>query len=546
MQPPLSVAEELIALTIALATKRDLDALLGAVVGAACRLMRAEGGRIFVMERTGRALNCAVAQNERAPEAAMLQQPIPVYHDGLRYNLEDPNVYCAVTGKIVGIDDIYAYTGFNMAMLQAHDRRVGFRTTSLVATPLWSVEGVTLGVLQLFNLDDQPAGDLQTAEERERLLGSFAAHAAVAISNARLFEENRALIRQLDRKATELAAENSLLRDAVTRPGLVGVVGDSPPMRSAIDLMRRAAASRVAVLLLGETGTGKEVFARAIHEESDRRDKPFVAQNCAALPEGLLESELFGHKRGAFSGAVTDKRGLVQEAHGGTLFLDEVGDMPLPLQAKLLRLLEDGSMRRVGDTKTEKVDVRVVAATNADLKQKISSGSFREDLYYRLGVFPLTLPPLRERNSDVPKLIEHFLARAAAAHRRAAPRLTQRALDALSGWRYPGNVRELKNILERAVLLIDEGEQIDLRHLPAEIGQETVQQTVPVGPLAGGAALRTSVQQFEAVVIEARLRETGWNQSRAAGLLQISRRSLVEKLRRYAIQPPQTLRRGPV
>ena len=313
-------------------------------------------------------------------------------------------------------------------------------------------------------------------------------------------------------------------------------------MRHAIDLLRRAASSpRVTVLLLGETGTGKDVFANAIHELSEGRKGPIVAQNCAAVPETLLESELFGFRKGAFSGAVADKKGLIQEADGGTLFLDEIGDMPMGLQAKILRLLEDGAVRRIGDTTMQKVDVRIIAATNADLPRKIAQGAFREDLFYRLSVFPITIPPLRERWSDIPKLIDLFLSQASTAHGRQPPAFTVRALDALSCWKFPGNVRELKNLVERAVLLVDEGERIDIRHLPAEVAAGRP----PVGALSpraiNGGDLKSIVREYEALVIEAKLHETGWNQSRAAGHLKISRRSLVEKLGRYSIRPPESL-----
>ncbi|MFC6746741.1 sigma-54 interaction domain-containing protein [Methylobacterium persicinum] len=294
----------------------------------------------------------------------------------------------------------------------------------------------------------------------------------------------------------------------------------------------------MAVLLLGETGTGKDVFANAIHRLGKRSGRPFVAQNCAALPETLLESELFGHRKGAFSGALADKKGLVQEANGGTLFLDEIGDMPLPLQAKILRLLEDGSVRRLGDTRMEKVDVRIVAATNADLPLKISQGLFREDLYYRLSTFPVIIPPLRERPSDIPLLIDFFLHRIARSHGHAVFALTPRALEALCRWRYPGNIRELKNIAERAALLIDGDERIDLRHLPPHLARsapEIMPQQASL-PAEGDGSLRSAVQHYEAIVIERRMREAGWNQSRAAELLQISRRSLVDKLQRYAIK----------
>ena len=492
-----------------------------------------------MLDRTGRHFHGMVGQNEAAPEAATLAGEIPVYDNRHAFNLRDANVFAAVTGKIVNLADIYAYSPFDFTDLHRWDERTGYRTRSFVAAPLWSIEGATLGVLQLINVRITAAGEAGPLPKVfERVVASFAAHAAVAIANARLFEENRELIRQLNRRNADLTRENSRLKAIAAQPPDAQIIGESAPFRAALDLARRAASSSVAVLLLGETGTGKDVFANAIHRLGKRSGRPFVAQNCAALPETLLESELFGHRKGAFSGALADKKGLVQEANGGTLFLDEIGDMPLPLQAKILRLLEDGSVRRLGDTRMEKVDVRIVAATNADLPLKISQGLFREDLYYRLSTFPVIIPPLRERPSDIPLLIDFFLHRIARSHGHAVFALTPRALEALCRWRYPGNIRELKNIAERAALLIDGDERIDLRHLPPHLARsapEIMPQQASL-PAEGDGSLRSAVQHYEAIVIERRMREAGWNQSRAAELLQISRRSLVDKLQRYAIK----------
>jgi sigma-54-dependent transcriptional regulator len=538
MHDLLEISDELIHLTTQVATERNLERLLGEIVASARRLTRAEGGRILAMDRAVRHMHCVVGQNDVNPAASSTTSAVAVYNTGQRYNLEDPNIYAAVTGKVVNIPDIYNYPGFNFSEMFALDRRAGYRTQSFVVIPLLSAERVTLGVLQLVNLHCSPDGTAGSLPEaRERLVSSFAANAAVAISITRLFEENRQLIRQLDRKTSELEEENSRLQREAARVSLEGIIGESPAILQAIDLVRRAAsASRVGILLLGETGTGKDVFAHAIHRVSERRVKPFVVQNCAAVPENLLESELFGHRKGAFSGAVADKKGLVQEAHGGTLFLDEIGDMPLGLQAKILRVLEDGAVRRVGDTRVENVDVRIVAATNADLVQKIANGTFREDLYYRLNVFPIRIPPLRERPSDIPLLVDHFLGNASKMNGRALPVLTADALDALCRWRYQGNVRELRNIIERALLLVDEGHRIDVHHLPAEVAAGK-QVLIPAMAVGGDAiSLKNVVQQYEARMIETKLREAGWNQSRSAKMLNISRRSLVDKLSRYAIR----------
>ncbi|MBV8662409.1 MAG: sigma 54-interacting transcriptional regulator [Hyphomicrobiales bacterium] len=544
-EDPLSVIDELIQLTSKLATERNLERLLGAILSTATRLTRAEAGRIFALDRSMRQMHCLVSQEQDGTSAAGNFPAVGIYGRDDRYNLTDASVFAAVTGRIVKLADVYRYTGYDFTSTFQNDRRTGCKTRSFVAAPLSGVDGTTIGVLQLVNLElpsDADAGPFRP--DAERIVRAIASYAAVAIAIARLFDDNRRLIRQLDRKAEELEKENARLKSHSVEADspIPGVVADSPPMRHAADLLRRAASSpKVTVLLLGETGAGKDVFAKAIHELSQVRKGPFVAQNCAALPETLLESELFGFRKGAFSGAVADKKGLVQEADGGVLFLDEIGDMPLGLQSKLLRLLEDGSVRRIGDTRAQKVDVRIIAATNADLPRRIAQGAFREDLFYRLSVFPITIPPLRERGADIPKLIDLFLSHVAAVHGRSPPAFTVRALDALASWTFPGNVRELKNIVERAVLLVDEGERIDLRHLPADIVAAARTRPAAAAALArpqNGDDLKSMVRDYEARVIETTLHEAGWNQSRAAALLKISRRSLVEKLGRYAIEQP--------
>ncbi|MEW6122658.1 MAG: sigma 54-interacting transcriptional regulator [Pseudomonadota bacterium] len=533
---PLGALEELMEVTTALATERRLESLLNAIVSAARRLTSAEGGRVLVLDRTGRELHCLVGQNEAEPALAGLEQSVALYRAANSFNLDDPSAFAAVTGRVVNLADVRTYTGFDFAALYAREARTAFRTRSFVAVPLRSLEGMTLGVLQLTNVRMEEADGARALSERtERIVRSFAAHAAVAISNARLFDENRRLIRQLDRARSDLEEENTRLKQQ--RAAGDGVIGASAGFQVAHALLQRAAPANVPVLLLGETGTGKEVFAKMLHAASPRAGRAFVVQNCAALPEHLLESELFGYRKGAFTGAHADRAGLVHAANGGTLFLDEVGDMPLGLQAKILRMLGQGEVRPVGDTRTETVDVRIVAATNADLPAKIAQGQFREDLYYRLSVFPITLPPLRERTDDIPALIDHFLTQACASLGRRAPALSPEALDRLLGWRFPGNIRELKNIIERAVLLCDGG-PLDLHHLPADLSAGAGTPAPVVNAGEEDAGLRLMVQNYEAAIIEVKLRETGWNQSRAADLLKISRRSLVEKLARYDIRQP--------
>lgn len=511
-------------LSAALSTEGSLPSLLGRILSAALRLTGARDGRIYGLDATKQNL-LPLAQG---PDGQA--RPVAIYVGGAP-NLTNPYAYAAAMGRILTVPDIHAYSGFDFTDDHAQDRRLCRRTGAVMAMPLRDHEGVTVGVLQVA---DMPEGGLP-----DRLLSAFASQAAVTLSNRRLIDQNQSLIAALGRRNHELDAENQRLRDAITSAGVqAGIVGDSPALRAALSLVRKVAATRVTVLILGETGTGKEVFANAIHRASPRANGPFVAQNCAALPENLLESELFGHRRGAFTGAVADKPGLVQSAHNGTLFLDEIGDMPLALQAKLLRLLQENEVRAVGATRVEKVDVRVIAATNANLKERIARGEFREDLFYRLNVFPIRLPPLRERGEDVPRLAEHFLVEAARQHGRSSPGLTPDAMEALTRYAFPGNVRELRNIMERALLLCEEGQRIGLDLFPSEL-----RHALPGnlgGPAVPDGPLKDAVERFEAWMIAARLQDTGGNQTAAAGLLGISRRSLVEKLGRYGF----TGRRG--
>ena len=300
--------------------------------------------------------------------------------------------------------------------------------------------GETLGVLGVFDRKPIPP-------ENFLWLRSFADHAALAISNRRAFEE-------IDRLRLQLELENEYLRAEVSAAAPQGdLVGSSPALRKVQAQIGMVAPTDAAVLILGESGVGKELVARAVHEGSARRERPLIKVNCGSVPGELFESEFFGHARGAFTGAVRDRVGRFELADGGTLFLDEVGEIPLAQQAKLLRVLQEGTLERVGEERTRKVDVRVVAATNRDLRREADAGRFRADLYYRLSVFPVDVPPLRERLEDVPALALHFVRRAAQRMNVAVPRVPRAALDRLAAYDWPGNVRELQHVIERAVIL---------------------------------------------------------------------------------------------
>ena len=313
-------------------------------------------------------------------------------------------------------------------------------------------------------------------------------------------------------------------------PSARAVVAESPAMRDALELVARVAEHRTTVLITGESGTGKEVIAQAIHRASPRAAAPFVAINCAAIPESLLESELFGHVRGAFTGALADKAGLFEQAGGGTLLLDEIGELPLPLQSKLLRVLQEGELRRVGDQRTRRVDVRLLAATARDLEGEAAAGRFREDLYYRLNVVTIHLPPLAERRADIQPLARHFAARLAGRLGRAVV-LSDDTLAWLETQRWPGNVRELEHAIERAAVLSDREvlEPADFRKdpLPAH-------RSGPQG--AGSGTLREAVETAERQAIVAALQAAGGNRRAAAKLLGVSLRTLFYKIDRYHLE----------
>jgi DNA-binding NtrC family response regulator len=330
-----------------------------------------------------------------------------------------------------------------------------------------------------------------------------------------------------------LKSENAYLRAQLEeRYSFQGIIGKSTAMKRMFERLETVAPTGSTILITGETGTGKEIVARAIHQNSPRRQHRFVALNCSAIPETLLEAELFGHVRGAFTGAVGNRQGRLEQAHKGTLFLDEVGTMSAALQMKLLRVLQEREFERVGDPHTTKVDVRVIAATNSDLGRMVAEGTFREDLYYRLNVIPVQLPPLRERREDIPLLVQHFLEKYQAATGGSAV-ISQEAMRRLMAYSWPGNVRQLENAIERASAFGGPRGQIDVADLPPEIQEgEPFAQALAVSFPPEGLDLPELVASLERDLIERSLERTGGNKGQAARLLGLKRTTLVEKLKR--------------
>lgn len=349
------------------------------------------------------------------------------------------------------------------------------------------------------------------------------------------FEELR-LVLDKAREKQRLLSENVYLRKQLRdRFQFDNIIGHAPAMQRVFERMQRIVKTDSTVLITGESGTGKELVACALHHNSRRKDKPFVAVNCGAIPESLLESELFGHVRGAFTGAVRDRLGKFESANHGTIFLDEIGTMPLHLQSKLLRVLQEQEIERVGSTKGVKLDVRVISATNADLDEQVRQGLFREDLYYRLNVIPLHLPPLRERKEDILPLVSHFLEKFRYLMGREVITLNKQALDALEKYQWPGNVRQLENVVERMVALSDD-DNITVDDLPSEIVEKIeVSRGICLDITPEGINMPAAIEELERGLIRKALELAGGVKAKAAQLLGLNRTTLVEKMKRLGM-----------
>ena len=460
---------------------KDAHNLLNEILKCAFRTLKAERGFIALADEETGELDCEIARDNTGdlnPEKLEASKTITykVFKDGVSI-LTSNALQDSQFGQAESVKE--------------------YSIRSAMCVPLLFKEKI-LGVIYL----DNRASAGTFSEDDLIFLTAMSHLAAIALGNAHL---HRQVVQENIRLLNELKPKFQ-------------IVGDSEEMKNVLGAIKKVAPSDVTILIQGETGTGKELLARAIHSLSPRCHEPFVAVNCAAMPKELIESELFGHEKGAFTGAIESREGKFQAANGGTIFLDEIGDMSLDTQAKVLRVLEEKEFQRVGGTKTIKVDVRVIAATNKDLKKTVEEGRVREDLFYRLNVVPITLPPLRDRKEDIIPLAQHFIAE-------RVEKISAKAKQLLLSYNWPGNIRELKNCMDRAVILGD-GEAIQPEDLPHYIRTEA--KTIPA-PLE-------SLERIEADHIIRVLRRTGWNKSKAVRVLGLTRQTLDNKIKKYKIK----------
>jgi len=392
---------------------------------------------------------------------------------------------------------------------------------SMICVPLRTPKGI-IGVLYAI---DKLEGNFTTKDSL--LLEILCVSLGMAIENSKNYGALKQYADSLEQKNRRLISEVQGLFE------LKGVIASSPPMRRLFALLEKVIDTTTTILLLGETGGGKDLIAKLIHSNGPLKTKSFVAENCGALSENLLESELFGHVRGAFTGAVADKKGLFEMADGGTVLLDEIGELPPSMQVKFLRILQEGRFRPVGGSRFIKVNVRIIASSNRNLEEEVAKGNFREDLYYRVNVFPITIPPLRERKEDIPLLAAHFLKVFAKRFKRPVPRLTPRALELLSQYNWPGNVRELQNEMERTLTLAGSKKEISDAYLSKKI-LNSKEIRSPVYNERG--TMKEVTERIEKQMVHEALEKTGGNRSHAAGLLGITRQGLLNKIKRYNIE----------
>lgn len=475
---------------------QGLDETLQAIASAAAAVMHAEASSVIMLDKPRGKQVFHAAIGDRAERLI-----------GIEF---DMNTGLAGKAMATGKAQIYNHVAREKAHYKEIDAMLDFQTRSLIAAPLIH-KGEVLGVVEVIN----PISTEQFTEVDKELAEIFANLAAIAAANARSYDR--------------IERENRGLKETFSKPGKM--IGNSPAMQEVFRLINRVCRSNATVLLLGESGVGKELAAKVIHENSSRADRPFIPVNCAALPETLLESELFGHEAGAFTGATSRRLGRFELANEGTIFLDEIGEISPAVQVKLLRVLQEKEFVRVGGTKVIGCDVRVIAASNRDLEEERRKGNFRDDLYYRLNVFPITIPPLRQRREDIPELVEYFIGEISAELKIPPPTLTDKTIAALVRYDWPGNIRELRNVLERACLLAENG-LIDLDQLPKGIAPTGEQSPYPTSTTSQPSS---TLEEMEKTIIIKALKENNGNQSRTAKALGITRDILRYRIKKYGL-----------
>jgi len=495
-------------------TIRDMDEILGVIFEKIKPIFNIEGA--------------SIALHDPSKKEFFF---IRTVEDGLRVNFSDDAVlkfpedrgiagWVRKSGKSICINDVTTDKRF----FSGFDAQEQFVTRSMICVPLRTRKGF-IGVLYALN---KIGGDFT---ERDRALFEILSETiAISLENARLYGDLKDHLHTLERE------KRLLLSQVRARSGFDQIIGSSLPMRRMFELMDKVIDTSTTVLIQGETGTGKELIAKVIHYNGPYKDKPFVVENCGAMPENLLESEMFGHVKGAFTGAIADKKGLFEIANGGTVFLDEIGEMSLPMQVKLLRVLQEGQFRPVGSQKTRQVSFRLIASTNRDLAVETAKGNFREDLYYRINVFQITPPPLRQRKEDIMFLANHFLEKFARKNNKPSPRLAPEAINLMIDFDWPGNVRELENEMERAFAMAAGKATISSEFLSEKLKKPIYSHLAPRTSGTSGT-LKEVIRQMEKRMIAETLNSTLGNKVKAAKMLGLSRQGLLNKISAYNIAP---------
>lgn len=493
-------------------TIRDMDEMLLAIIQRIKSILNIEGASIALHDPANKEFYFIRTVDEgpgvKNPNNSSLRFPD---HQGVAGWVMGNNRAAVIND--VSLDHRY---------LGGIDAEGEFVTKSMICAPLRTRKGF-LGVLYALN---KISGEF--SEREEKILEILSGTIAVSLENAMLYGELKDHVHELERE------KQLLLSQVRKHSGFKEIIGSSPPMRRMFELMEKVMDTPTTVLIQGETGTGKELIAKVIHYNGPLKNKAFVAENCGALPENLLESELFGHVKGAFTGAIANKKGLFEIADGGTIFLDEIGEMSPHMQVKMLRVLQEGQFRPVGSSQIRQVNVRVIAATNKNLIEEIHKGNFREDLYYRINVFQITPPPLRERKEDILFLANHFLEKYAKKNGKSVPHISPQAIDVLMRFDWPGNVRELENEMERALAMAGAGKTISqeflsdkIKRLPMELPTDDLEES--------SSSLKETIQHVEIRIIREALESAKGNRSQVAKALGLSRQGLLNKIAAYNI-----------